>query len=105
MSNAVMKAKVLSTLNTTSARSRMKAQDLAYFAGVPETDTTCPTTRSIIRDLIDDGHVIGATSAGYCLMRTGKEVQNYLNSLLQREMAISARILAVYNAAKKNGVL
>jgi len=70
-----------------------------------ETNDSYPMTRKLIRELINEGHCIGSNRDGYYLMFNGKEVQSYLNSLLQRQIAISKRIEAVYNAAKEDGLL
>jgi hypothetical protein len=81
------------------------AVDLALDNGIPETSDSCPTTRSIIREMIDEGMLIGSTSRGYKLMTTGKEVQQCLNSLLKRQMGISRRIQSIYDAAQSKGIL
>jgi hypothetical protein len=84
----------------------LKAKTLAAFAGIQELDKqTCPMTRMVIRELIDEGMLIGSTSKGYRLMKTGKEVQQCLNSLLKRTIGINTRIQAIYDAAKKGGIL
>jgi len=44
---------------------------------------------------------IGANTHGFYLIRTTKEMQRYLNSLLQRQIKISERIDTVYNAYHK----
>jgi chromosome segregation and condensation protein ScpB len=85
--------------------SPITAKTLARQAGIDETDDTCPKTRKLIRDLIRDGHCIGSENTGYKLMQTGKEVQEYLNSLLQRQIALSKRIADVYHGAVKNNIL
>lgn len=84
---------------------RIKARDLAVMGGIVESNDTSPATRSIIKTLINDGHVIGSNRNGYKLMTSGKEVQRYLNSLLKRQMGISRRIQAVYESATSRGIL
>ena len=81
------------------------AKDLAQFAIVHETSESCPNTRQMIFEMIDAGALIGSSSDGYRNLTTGKEVQQYLNSLLKRQMGVSKRIQAVYDAAKKRGIL
>ena len=78
---------------------------IANGAGVAETLETCPKTRGLIRELIDEGHLIGSSSDGYRMLTTGKEVQQHLNALLRRQIGISKRIQSVYDAAVKCGVL
>jgi len=84
---------------------RHTAKELSIKACVLESDSTCPRTRSLIKELIIDGKLIGSSKDGYKLMTSGKEVQVYLNSLLKRQMGMSRRIQAVYDAAQKNGIL
>jgi chromosome segregation and condensation protein ScpB len=97
------KAAVLTLLKTSA--NPLTAAELATLAGVAEVSDTSPTTRGYIRSLIDDGYPIGSTRQGYELMFTGKEVQEYLNSLLKRQIAISNRIQKVYDAAKREGIM
>ena len=85
--------------------SYVKAETLAQTAYINETNDTSPATRGLIRELIDEGHIIGSTSKGYHLIDTAKEMQVYLNSLLKRQMGISKRIQAVYDAAQKKGII
>jgi hypothetical protein len=85
--------------------SPITAKRLSVQAGIDETDDTCPKTRKLIRDLIRDGHCIGSDRTGYKLMQTGQEVQEYLNSLLQRQIALSKRIADVYHGAVKHSIL
>ena len=84
---------------------RRTAQELSSFALVPETQDTCPTTRGLIREMIEEGYLIGGSSKGYHIMRSGKEVQQCLNGLLKRQMGISKRIQSIYDAAKNRGIL
>jgi hypothetical protein len=81
------------------------ANDLATFAHINEMSDSCPITRDLIRDMIDEGYLIGSNSKGYFLMTSAKEVQVCLNGLLKRSMGISRRIQAIYDAAQKNGIL
>jgi hypothetical protein len=85
--------------------SRYTATELSDAAGLGESDSTAPKARKIILDLINDGNVIGSTAKGYKLLTTGKEIQQYLNALLKRQMGISRRIQAVYDAAQEKGLL
>jgi hypothetical protein len=81
------------------------AKDLAWYAMIYEQNDTYPITRDLVREMIEDGHLIGSTSKGYKIMSTGKEVQQCLNSLLKRTIGINKRIQNIYNAAQKKGIL
>jgi len=81
------------------------AQELADYAMIKERHDSCPATRAILLGMIIKGALIGSTAKGYKLMTTGKEVQQCLNSLLRRQMAISRRIQSIYDAAQSKGIL
>ncbi len=81
------------------------AQDLAWSAMINESTDSYPATRGLIREMINEGSLIGSTVTGYKLMTDGKEVQQCLNSLLRRQMGITKRIQAIYDAATAEGVL
>ena len=102
-SNEKRKAAVLKVLQRNIKP--MTAFCIAKRCGIYENSESCTTTRGIIRELTDDGYSIGSSSMGYKMLTTGKEVQSYLNHLLKRQMGISQRIAAVYNAARFEGVL
>lgn len=97
------KTKVLNMISHRS--SPITAKSIAAGSFIVETDDTCPKTREVIRELIHDGYCIGSSGQGYLLLTTGKEVQEYLNSLMSRQIGISKRIQAVYNSAKSSGLL
>jgi hypothetical protein len=103
MTHATKRAAIKSLLKFTSGP--ITAREIADRVGILEMDGTCPSTRGYIKDLIDTGHCIGSSAKGYSLLSSGKEVQEYLNSLLKRQMGISRRIEAVYKAAVKEGIL
>jgi len=81
------------------------ANHIAWECMISEQSDTYPKTRALIKEMINEGHLIGSTSEGYKRLQTGKEVQQYLNSLLKRQMGISRRIQAVYDAAQTRGIL
>jgi hypothetical protein len=101
---SIYKSRIMYALNNTSYDT-LTAQQLSKFAAVNEVSETCPATRGLIRELIDDGELIGSTSKGYHIMTDGKEVQQCLNSLLKRQMGIIRRIQSIYNAAQSKGIL
>lgn len=98
----IQKERVIKFLDTIG---QMKAARLARCSDIKETFDTCPATRGLIKELIDEGHLIGSNSAGYFLMDNAKQVQQVLNSLLKRQMGISRRIQSIYDAAQKKGIL
>ena len=100
----LLKNRIAAHLNS-SMYSTLTAQELAYRAGITETTDTCPITRGLIREMINEGHLIGSNSRGYHIMTSGKEVQQCLNSLLKRTMGINKRIQSIYDAAKAKGIL
>lgn len=87
------------------AKGPLYVEYIAAACGITETSYTCPITRRYIRQLIANGYVIGSSPGGYKMLYTAKEVQQYLNSLLRRQLGISKRIQAVYDAAQKMGIL
>lgn len=91
--------KLLESLETVTA------EDLANFCSIPETQPTSPITRTMITELIDEGHLIGSNRKGYFLMTNAKQVQQVLNGLLRRQMGISRRIQSIYDAAQGKGIL
>jgi hypothetical protein len=102
--NSHLKERVLEALEF-SFNQEIKAGDLAQFANISEMSDTCPVTRGIIRDMINDGELIGSNSKGYFIMKDGKEVQQCLNALLKRTIGINKRIQSIYDAAKLKGIL
>jgi hypothetical protein len=101
---SIYKSRIMYALNNTRLET-LTAHQLAQFSGINEVSETCPATRGIIRELIADGELIGSTSKGYHVMKEGKEVQQCLNSLLRRQMGITSRIQAIYDAATAKGIL
>ena len=102
-SNEKRKAAVLATLKRSTKP--MTAFCIAKRCGIYENSESSTTTRECIRELTADGYAIGSSSQGYKMLKTGKEVQSYLNHLLKRQMGISRRIADVYDAARLEGVL
>jgi hypothetical protein len=100
----LMKERILYDLQM-NAGSSITAEILASVNNINETSDTCPATRGFIRELIDEGALIGSTSKGYHMMTTGKEVQQCLNALLKRTMGINKRIQSIYDAAQVKGIL
>jgi hypothetical protein len=98
----IVKAEILNTLESGCT---FTAGELSRNAHINENNDTYPKARKAVRALIDDGHVIGSTKDGYKLLTTGKEVQQYLNSLLKRTIGINNRIQSVYDSAKDKGLL
>jgi len=76
----------------------MPVKEIAAFLVMQEKSDSKPQTRKLIAMAIDKGHPIGSNNKGYFMLRTEKEMQKYLNNLMQRQIALSKRILGVYNA-------
>jgi hypothetical protein len=98
----IAKAEILDTLESGCT---FTAGELSRNAHLAEINDTYPRARKVVRELINDGHVIGSTKDGYKLLTTGKEVQVYLNALLKRTIGINNRIQSVYDSAKDKGLL
>lgn len=78
---------------------------ISNWTRMPDSNDTYPRHREYIRELIDEGYLIGSSKDGYKMMTSAKEVQVYLNSLLKRQLGMSKRIQAVYDAAQNQGIL
>jgi hypothetical protein len=98
----VLKTRIRYTLRDMKVHT---AKDLAWYALIQEKSDTCPTTRGLVREMIEEGELIGSSAKGYKNMDTGKEVQVCLNSLLARQLGISRRIQSIYDAALAKGIL
>lgn len=103
ISNDKVKESILNLLE--SSQFPVTTRELAIDLGLREVNDTFPKIRQAIRVLINEGWPIGASSEGYFLLTTAKDVQEYLNNLLQRQMGISKRIQAVYDAAIGRGII
>ena len=76
----------------------VKVREISLALGLSESDPSCPATRKKIWEAIKEGNPIGCNGKGYFIIRSDKEMQSYLNSLMRRQIALSERITDVYRA-------
>jgi hypothetical protein len=81
------------------------AQNLAWAAMITESSDTYPRTRALIKEMIEEGALIGSTSKGYKNMTDAHEIQRYMNRLMKYQIGIGNRIQAVFNAGLAAGIL
>ena len=97
MSFRLQKEVLLILADTTNAEP-MPVRDISELLGIRDGET-CPQTRKIIYNAMKTyGVPIGSCNKGYFIIRTGHEMQRYLNSLLKRQIGITERIDTVYHA-------
>jgi hypothetical protein len=90
---------IVECLSNTSHDNPMPVRDIAEIIGINESEPSCSRTRGLILKAINDiSAPIGSNRNGYYLINTKHEMQRYLNDLLNRQIAISKRIEAVYKA-------
>lgn len=90
---------IIDCLSNTTYADPMPVRDIAEIIGMDESHISCPRTRKLILKAMKDfNKPIGSDNRGYYIIRTGQEMQRYLNGLLQRQIQISERIDIVYNA-------
>ena len=85
-------------LQGTSYDDPMPVQDISEIVSLKDYES-CPRTRKLILEAMKEFNIaIGSDHRGYYLINTAQEMQRYLNSLLDRQIAISKRIDIVYKA-------
>jgi len=81
-------------------------QRLSKVLGFSETHATYPTSRKRIKDIVRAGLLpIGSCSKGFYLIKTGHQMQTFLNSLSKRANRIHRTIDDTYNACITTGVI
>jgi len=71
---------------------------LAAIAGIDDKES-CPKTRKIILEMIEKDKVaIGSNTKGYFLIKTEKEMQKVFNGWMRRQLAMTHRMQALYDA-------
>lgn len=81
----------------------ISAQNLAEICNIKESHASCPKLRSYIRSMIeDDGICIVSNLKGYYFPTDESELQEYLNTLMTRQIALSKRIVGVHAAFHNN---
>ena len=97
MTKTELKNVILKRIERASKSDPVTADEIAEYTRMYG-DWTHRKIRLIITELIEEGNPIGSNSAGFFLIRTKDQLQVYLNSLMKKQVALSARILNVYNA-------
>jgi hypothetical protein len=93
-----LEKEVLLILQDTTNDDPMPARDISELLNITDS-ATCPRTRKLIYNAMkNNGVAIGSCQNGYFIIRTGHEMQRYLNSLLKRQIGITERIDTVYHA-------
>ena len=91
---------VMNALRTFDANQMhpVNAAELSDWMDMNEKGSTYPRARRVVLAAIDAGHPIVSNRKGYYVAKTEKQLQVYLNDLMQRQMKLSGRILGVYRA-------
>ena len=91
---------IIDCLSNSTYENPMTVREIASICGINEgNDQSCSKTRILILKAMEDFNTpVGSCYRGYYLIRSAHEMQRYLNSLLDRQVAISNRIEIVYNA-------
>lgn len=89
---------IIDVLQGSSQRNPITVRNIAGIVGINDSES-CPRTRKLILSAMKNNNVaIGSNRKGYFLLRSEKEMQEYLNELMQRQIAISKRIEITYYA-------
>lgn len=89
---------ILDVLSGTSQDEPITVRDIASIVGINDGES-CPRTRKLILSAMRNNNVaIGSNRSGYFLLKSEKEMQEYLNELMARQIAISKRIEITYYA-------
>jgi hypothetical protein len=97
--NEIVKRRVLKAIKQATETYPVSSATLARKSNPYSGDAYAPThpgTRKIIRELVKEGNPIASNGKGYFYIRSGKQLQRYLNSLLQRQTALADRISDTY---------
>lgn len=89
---------IIDVLQGSSQSNPITVRNIAGIVGINDSES-CPRTRKLILSAMKNNNVaIGSNRKGYFLLRSEKEMQEYLNELMQRQIAISKRIEITYYA-------
>jgi len=89
---------IIFVLEGTTQRAPIAVKDIANIVGINDSES-CPRTRKLILSAMKNNNIaIGSNRKGYFLLRSEKEMQEYLNELMSRQIAISKRIEITYYA-------
>ena len=89
---------IIDALEGTTQASPITVNDITAIVGITDSGS-CPRTRKLILSAMKNNNVaIGSNRKGYFILRSEKEMQEYLNELMSRQIAISKRIEITYYA-------
>lgn len=89
---------ILEALQGSSQSDPITVRNISGIVGINDGES-CPRTRKLILSAMKNNNVaIGSNRGGYFLLQTEKEMQEYLNELMSRQIAISKRIEITYYA-------
>jgi len=89
---------IIDVLEGTTQREPIPVRNITSIIGITDGES-CPRTRKLILSAMKNNNVaIGSNRGGYFLLRSEKEMQEYLNELMSRQIAISKRIEITYYA-------
>lgn len=89
---------IVNVLKDTTQAEPMPVKRITEILGIKDT-AGCPRTRKLILQAMKELNVpIGSTNLGYYLIRSEKEMQEYLNKLMKLQIALSKRIEITYYA-------
>jgi Cys-tRNA synthase (O-phospho-L-seryl-tRNA:Cys-tRNA synthase) len=92
---------IIDVLENTTQTSPIVVNDIADIVGITDSGS-CPRTRKLILSAMKNNNIaIGSNRRGYFILRSEKEMQEYLNELMSRQIAISKRIEITYYAFHK----
>ena len=89
---------ILDVLDGTSPDNPMTVREIADIVGINDSGSCSRTRKLILLAMKDNNVAIGSNKNGYFLLNTEKEMQEYLNGLMARQIAISKRIEITYYA-------
>jgi len=89
---------IINVLEGTTQSEPIPVRNIASIIGITDGES-CPRTRKLILSAMKNNNVaIGSNRGGYFLLQSEKEMQEYLNELMSRQIAISKRIEITYYA-------
>ena len=89
---------IIDALEGTTQGSPITVNDIAAIVGITD-NGSCPREDEVnVAAKRNNNVAIGSNRKGYFLLRSEKEMQEYLNGLMSRQIAISKRIEITYYA-------
>lgn len=97
-SSVELEKSIIDVLEGTTQASPITVNEISGIVGIND-NGSCPRTRKLILSAMKNNNVaIGSNHKGYFLLRVEKDMQEYLNELMSRQIAISKRIEITYYA-------